>query len=81
MSVIKGRPLPTSPNRFQGWTKRPIDAEIVAAAGLLSAVLVVGLATAAEAVNVACREPVRGNQIRAVRDQTAACGTWYPLAR
>jgi hypothetical protein len=40
--------LPTSPNRFQGWTKRPIDAEIVAAAGLLSAVLVVGLATAAD---------------------------------
>jgi hypothetical protein len=40
--------LPTSANRFQGWTKRPIDAEIVAAAGLLSAVLVVGLATAAD---------------------------------
>jgi hypothetical protein len=40
--------LPTSANRFQGWTKRPIDAEIVAAAGLLSAVLVMGLATAAD---------------------------------
>jgi hypothetical protein len=39
--------LPTSANRFQGWTKR-LDAEIVAAAGLLSAVLVVGLATAAD---------------------------------
>jgi hypothetical protein len=40
--------LPTSANRFQGWTKRPVDAEIVAAAGLLSAVLVVGLTTAAD---------------------------------
>jgi hypothetical protein len=39
--------LPTSANRFQGWTKR-LDAEIVAAAGLLSAVLVMGLATAAD---------------------------------
>jgi hypothetical protein len=40
--------LPTSVNRFQGWTKRLLDPEIVAAAGLLSAVLVVGLATAAD---------------------------------
>jgi hypothetical protein len=33
---------------LQRWTKHPIDAEIVAAAALLSAVLVVGLATAAD---------------------------------
>jgi hypothetical protein len=40
--------LPTSANRFQRWTKPPIDAEIVAAAGLLSAVVAVGLTTAAD---------------------------------
>jgi hypothetical protein len=40
--------LPTSANRFRRWTTHPIDAEIVAAAGLLSAALVVGLATAAD---------------------------------
>jgi hypothetical protein len=42
--------LATSPSRFARWTKpdRPIDAEIVAAAALLGAVLVVGLATAAD---------------------------------
>jgi hypothetical protein len=37
-----------SANALQQWRKRPIDAEIVAAAALLSAVLVVGLATAAD---------------------------------
>jgi hypothetical protein len=42
--------LATSPSLFQRWTKpgRAIDAEIIAAATLLSAVLVVGLATAAD---------------------------------
>jgi hypothetical protein len=42
--------LATSPGRLQRWTEsgRTIDAEIVAAAALLSAVLVVGLATAAD---------------------------------
>jgi hypothetical protein len=40
----------TSPSRLRRWTEagRAIDAEIVAAAALLSAVLVVGLATAAD---------------------------------
>jgi hypothetical protein len=40
----------TSPSRLQRWTEagRAIDTEIVAAAALLSAVLVVGLATAAD---------------------------------
>jgi hypothetical protein len=40
----------TSPSRLQRWTEagRAIDAEIVAAAALLSAVLVVGLATVAD---------------------------------
>jgi hypothetical protein len=42
--------LATSPGRLQRWTEsgRTIDAEIIAAAALLSAVLVVGLATAAD---------------------------------
>jgi hypothetical protein len=42
--------LATFPGSFQRWTKRRpgIDAELVAAAVLLSAVLVLGLATAAE---------------------------------
>jgi len=40
--------LATSANASQRWTKSPIDAEIVAAAALLSAVLVVGLATVAD---------------------------------
>ncbi len=42
--------MATSPSRFERWTKpdRPIDAEIVAVTALLSAVLVVGLATAAD---------------------------------
>jgi len=42
--------LATFPSRFQRWTKPglAVDAEIVAAAALLSAVLVVGLATAAD---------------------------------
>ena len=42
--------MATSPSLFQRWTKpgRAIDAEIIAAATLLSAVLVVGLATAAD---------------------------------
>jgi hypothetical protein len=40
----------TSRSRLQPWTElgRPVDAEIIAAAALLSAVLVVGLATAAD---------------------------------
>jgi hypothetical protein len=48
--TIEGRTLATSPSRFERWTKsgRAIDAEIVAAAALLSAVLVVGLATAGD---------------------------------
>jgi hypothetical protein len=48
--TIEGRTLATSPGRLQPWTEsgRTIDAEIVAAAALLSAVLVVGLATAAD---------------------------------
>ncbi len=42
--------MATFPSRFQRWTKPglAVDAEIVAAAALLSAVLVVGLATAAD---------------------------------
>ena len=40
--------MATSANASQRWTKSPIDAEIVAAAALLSAVLVVGLATVAD---------------------------------
>jgi hypothetical protein len=42
--------LATSPSRLQPWTEsgRTIDAEIIAAAALLGAVLVVGLATAAD---------------------------------
>ena len=42
--------MATSPGLFQRWTKpgRAIDAETIAAAALLSAVLVVGLATAAD---------------------------------
>jgi hypothetical protein len=42
--------LERSPSRWQPWTQsgRTIDAEIIAAAALLSAVLVVGLATAAD---------------------------------
>jgi hypothetical protein len=42
--------LATSPSRFERWTKpdRPIDAEIIAAAALLGAVLVVGVVTAPE---------------------------------
>jgi hypothetical protein len=46
--VIEGRMLATSPSRFERWTKpaRPIDAEIVAAAALLGAALVVGLVAA-----------------------------------
>ena len=42
--------MATSPSRLQRWTEavRAIDAEIVAAAALLSAVLVVGLATVAD---------------------------------
>ena len=42
--------MATFRSRFQRWTKRcpAIDAELIAAAGLLSAVLVLGLATAGD---------------------------------
>jgi hypothetical protein len=48
--AFEGRTLATSPCRFEWWAKprRPIDAEIVAAAALLGAVLVLGLATASD---------------------------------
>jgi hypothetical protein len=48
--IIEGRTVATSPGSLQRWTKGrdPLDAEIVSAAALLSAVLVVGLATAAD---------------------------------
>jgi hypothetical protein len=42
--------LPIFPGRFEQWTKprHPIDAEVIAAAALLGAVLVLGLATAGD---------------------------------
>src|SRR5215475_969696 len=48
--AFEGRTLATSPCRFEWWAqpRRPIDAEIVAEAALLGAVLVLGLATASD---------------------------------